>query len=1201
MAGRGGARLGHARVPTRYVASAMAFAHLHVHSQFTLLNGVPSPKDLAKAAKGLGMDAIALTDTCNLYGAVAFYKACKEQGIHPVYGTEIWVDPRGIATREGLAGAFQIVLLVEDHAGYQNLCKLITRAIFDGLHHRPRIDLDLLRAHHEGLLCLTSGEHGVIRRSGGNESRIAPLVDTFGPDRLFCEMMDQGLEWQPAHNDEVRRVAAACGLRTVVTNDVRYLKPKDAVTLDTLNCIAFGASVNDPKRPRAQTDQLYFKSEAELRELFPDDGPALDLTQEIAHRTHFKFNTSTYYFPASTPPDADPDPKAPQPDTDRNWAFFYKAFPPPIDFKMPLDEVPPRPDTAGNLNGYFCWYARKGLEFRLQRIDAEKHPVYWDRLEFELKMIIKMGFAAYLLIVAEFINWAKDREIPVGPGRGSAAGSLVAYAMRITDIDPVRFDLLFERFLNPERISMPDIDVDFAQDRREEVIEHVRQKYSPPLVSQIITYGKLQAKAALKDAARACDMTFNEADRLAKLVPNQLNITLKEALEQEPKLKALIDSDGKARRVFELARRIEGLTRQTGVHAAGVVVADRPLVELSPLYRDGPEGGPVVQYDMKSAESIGLIKFDFLGLKTLDQIRDAVAMVERNTGERIDMSAIPVEDAVAWKLFQRGDGLGVFQVESSGMRDLLTRLRPSCLDDLVALVALFRPGPLSSGMVDDFIKRKHGEAPVEYAFEELRPVLQNTYGTIVYQEQVMQIAQVLAGYSLGEADLLRRAMGKKDAAEMARQKTRFLTGAVAKGFDEKACSDLFDLVAKFAEYGFNKSHSAAYGYVSYQTGWLKTHHRAEYMASLMSIDAGDSDKILVYVGDCRRAKLKILPPDINASVGPFDVPKEDRRSIRYGLNAIKGVGEGAVQAVIEARVEAGGEFRDFMDCLNRLDYKRVNRRVIESFIKCGCFDSLGEPRARLFAALEGAMAAAQQHQVQKASGQVGLFGGAVKAPSFKLPNTSEWPVGERMRYEKETLGLFLTGHPIEAFAQVVARFASAQVEGLKRLNDKDKVAVAGIVAAFRIIKTGKGDKMAFVTLEDVGGTVECVFFPKALPRAQSVLESGRPVLVRGVVEHKGDEVKILADTAELLEDVRERGTVLVQVHVRTHQLGDNELGALQALFEANKGPAAVKLWLEEPGLFKTRIAAGESVRVAATPKLVDGLTSLFGADAVELA
>ena len=1180
----------------------MAFAHLHVHSQFTLLNGVPSPKELAKAAKARGMDALALTDTCNLYGAVTFYKACKDVGVHPVYGAEIWVDPRGIASREGLAGAHQVVLLVEDDTGYKNLCALITRAIFDGIHHRPRIDLDLLRAHNAGLMCLTSGETGAIRRGAPaeNDARVVPLAEIFGSERLFCEMMDQGLDWQPEHNAEVRRVAASHGLRTVVTNDVRYLQPRDAVSLDLLNAIAMGASLNDTKRPKAQTDQLYMKTEEEMRDLFPDDGPALDLTREIAERAHFKFNTSTYYFPASTPPDADPDPKAPQPDTDANWAFFYEAFPPPVDFKMPLDSVPPRPETAGNLNGYFCWYARKGLEFRLQRIDPDRHAPYHERLEFELKMIITMGFAAYLLIVAEFINWAKDRSIPVGPGRGSAAGSIVAYAMRITDIDPVRFELLFERFLNPERISMPDIDVDFAQDRREEVIEHVRVKYSAPLVSQIITYGKLQAKAALRDAARVCDLSFQEADRLSKLVPNVLNITLADALTQEPKIVALLDSDPKARRVYALARRIEGLARQVGVHAAGVVVADRPLVELAPLYRDGPEGGPVVQYDMKSAESIGLIKFDFLGLKTLDQIRDAVAMVERNTGEKIDISDIDVDDLTSWKLFQKGDGLGVFQVESSGMRDLLTRLRPSCIDDLIALVALFRPGPLSSGMVDDFIERKHGRKAVEYPFAELRPVLQSTYGTIVYQEQVMQIAQVLAGYSLGEADLLRRAMGKKDAVEMGRQKTRFMTGAMAKGFAEQKVSDLFDLVAKFAEYGFNKSHSAAYGYVAYQTGWLKAHHRAEYMAALMSIDAGDSDKILVYVGDCRRAGMKILPPDINASVGPFDVPKDDRRSIRYGLNAIKGVGEGAVQAVMEARAEAGGQFRDFMDCLNRLDYRRVNRRVIESFIKCGAFESLGEPRARLFAALEDAMAAAQQAQVQKASGQVGLFGGAMKAPSFKMPKVAEWAVGERMKFEKETLGLFLTGHPIEAYAAEVARFATAPIDGLRRIDDKSKVAVAGIVAAMRIIRTQKGDKMAFVTLEDMNGTVECLFFPKALPKAQVVLEAGRPILLRGTVEQKADETKVLADTVEWLEDVRERSTGLVELYIRMDQAVEEALAPMMALLDGNRGPAHLKVWLTEPGLFRTRIGAGETLHVAATPRLVDGLRALFGPESVRL-
>ncbi|MFZ5482221.1 MAG: DNA polymerase III subunit alpha [Myxococcota bacterium] len=1169
----------------------MAFAHLHTHSQFTLLNGVPSPKDLAKAAKAAGMDALALTDTCNLYGAVNFYKACKELGIHAAYGAEIWVDPRGIACRERHDDAFQIVLLVEDTQGYRNLCALLTRAIFDGLFFRPRIDPELLRQHHAGLLCLTSGERGAVRRTGeGNRERLVTLGETFGADRLFCELMDQGLEWQPAWNAEVRRLAGELGLATVVTNDVRYLKPDDAVTLDLLNCIAFGASTNDPQRPRLATDQQYFKTEAEVRALFPDDGDAIERANEIAHRTHFKFDTNTYYFPSSTPPDKDGD-------TEANWQFFLRAFPPSRDFGEPG----PKPEGGGTLNGYFEWYARRGLELRLQRIPQDGQAAYWERLEFELKMIEKMGFAAYLLIVAEFINWAKDRAIPVGPGRGSAAGSIAAWAMRITDIDPVRFSLLFERFLNPERVSMPDIDVDFAQDRREEVIEHVRQKYSPPYVSQIITYGKLQAKAALKDAARACDLTFNEADRIAKLVPNQLNITLKEALEQEPRLVALVDSDPKARRVMDLARRVEGITRQTGVHAAGVVVADRPLVELAPLYRDSPEGGPVVQYDMKSAESIGLIKFDFLGLKTLDQIRDAVAMIERNTGERIDMSAVPVDDEKTWKMLQKGDGLGVFQVESSGMRDLLTRLRPTCLDDLVALVALFRPGPLSSGMVDDFIDRKHGRKQVEYAFPELREILGNTYGTIVYQEQVMQCAQVLAGYSLGEADLLRRAMGKKDAAEMARQKTRFVKGAVERGHDEQKCSDLFDLLAKFAEYGFNKSHSAAYGYVAYQTAWLKAWHRAEYMAALMSIDAGDSDKILVYIGDCKRAGLKILPPDVNASVGPFDVPREDRRAIRYGLSAVKGIGEGAVNAIVEARAEAGGRFRDVMDFFERLDYKRVNRRVVESLIKSGALDSFGHARAKLLAAIEGAMGAAQQEQERKASGQMGLFGaGAAAGPTFRLPDVAEWPIGERMKLEKEALGLFLTGHPVEDFAAEISRWASASLDHVGQLDLDREVHLCGIVASLRVIKTKKGDKMAFVALEDLGGTIEAVFFPEAFAKSQAALTAGKPVLVRGKLEHKGEERKLLADGAELMEDLRERRTREVDVRIDEGRVDAETLKWLEETLAKSPGAATVRIVVRQPGRFEARLRAGEKWRVAASPALCTGIRAKLGEDALVL-
>ncbi len=1179
----------------------MSFAHLHVQSQFTLLNGVNTPKELAKACKDRGMDALALTDVNNLYGAVEHFKACKEYGLHFTLGATMWVDPRGIAHREGPLHqeAWQVVLLIEDETGYRNLAALITEAIYEGLYYRPRIDPTLLRARRDGLLCLSAGELGPIRLGEGRRAddpaaeelaraRVGLLGDIFGPDRLFLELQDHGVEGQTERNELVRRLSTAFSLPTVVTNEVRYVDARDAVTLDTLNCIATASSQDDPRRTRQITDQQYLKSEAELRVIFPDDGAAIDRAGELAHRTHFKFKTGTYYFPASTPPDPAPDA-----DTDANWAFFRDAFPPPRDFPVPDG----RPDGAGNLNGYFGWYAQEGLRLRLRAVEEQLHPRYWERLNSEVTMIVKMGFPAYLMIVAEFINWAKDRGIPVGPGRGSAAGSLATYAMRITDIDPVRFSLLFERFLNPERVSMPDIDVDFAQDRREEVIAHVRDKYGPRLVSQIITYGKLQAKAAIRDVARTLDLTFTEADRIAKLIPTTLNITLDDALKAEPRLAELARTDPRVGRVVQVARLIEGITRQTGVHAAGVVVADRPLVELAPLYRDGPEGGPVVQYDMKSAESVGLIKFDFLGLKTLDQIRDAVAQVEKNTGTQIDIGAIPVDDPAAFALLQRGDALGVFQVESSGMRELLTRLRPSNLDDLVALVALYRPGPLSSGMVDDFIDRKHGRKPVEYAFPELRTILGNTYGTIVYQEQVMQCAQTLAGYSLGEADLLRRAMGKKDAAEMGKQRTRFVTGAIQNGHNEQKVGELFDLLAKFAEYGFNKSHSAAYGYIAYQTAWLKARHRAEHMASLMTLESGDTDKILVYIGDCRRAGIKILNPDVQTSGETFEVPAEDRRAIHYGMCAIKGIGSNAIRALLEARAEAGGRFADLMDLYSRVDYRRMNRKVFEVLIKAGAFDSFGFPRRRLFEGMEDAMGAGQSEQAQRASGQVSLFGGAVAKPQFRLPNLPEWQMADSRRYEKDVLGMFLTSHPVEEFKDDLERCGVTQVLDLGRREADRDVNVCGIVANHRVIRSKKGDKMAFATIEDTGGAVECVFFPEAYRVSAAVLEQESPVFVRGKLEKKEDGVKILAESAELMDSVRERSSVRVELTVSAPLFDDEKARVLSQVLEAHPGRCEGRIFVEEPGMFWTRLAGlSRPLRLAANSRLLHDLREKLGSD-----
>ena len=1166
----------------------MAFAHLHVHSQYSLLDGAIKLDRLATAAAELGQSAVALTDHCNLYGAVQFHKSCMKAKVHPVFGAGIWVQHEGIATRDVAAamGGYHVLLLIENAKGYENLCALVTKAIFDGMYYKPRVDLEMLRERHEGLILLTSGMRGPIRdalaRGREDEARwrFEGLAEIFDDEHLYIELQDVGFEGDDRANDGCRELAERFGRKPVVTNAVHYLRPVDAPTLDLLQCIGTGTSLNDSKRRRPVTDQLYLKSEAEMRALFPNDGDALDRSAEIAERCQYAFDYETYYFPASTPPE--------EGDTPANRDYFHAAFPPPRDFAT-------RPGVgAGSLDGYFRWYAKRGLEKRLERIAEDQHPAYLERLEVEFGIIESMGFAAYFLIVAEFINWAKDRDIPVGPGRGSAAGSLVAYAMRITDIDPLKFDLLFERFLNPERVSMPDVDIDFCQDRREEVIEHTRQKYGAEYVAQIITYGNLKAKAAVRDVARVCDLTFNDADRISKLIPNELGITLDEALNEENLFK-LHEGDPRVRRIYSLARTVEDHTRQTGVHAAGVVVADRPLVQLCPLYRDGPDGGPVVQFDMKSAESIGLIKFDFLGLKTLDQIRDAIALIARNTGEVIDMSAIDEDDPASYQLLSKGDGLGVFQVESSGMRELLTKLRPDCLDDVVALVALYRPGPLNSGMVDDFVDRKHKRKAVEYPVPALEPILRSTYGVVVYQEQVMQIAQVMASYSLGEADLLRRAMGKKKAEEMAKQKTRFIDGSLKNGFTEAKANEIFDLLAMFAAYGFNKSHSAAYGYITYQTAWLKANHRAEYMAALMTIESGNTDKILLYISDCKRSKLEILPPDTNRSVYGFDVRADARTSIRYGLGAIKGVGRGAVEAIVEAR--AAGPFKDLMDCLERLDLQTVNKKAMESLVKAGAFDWTGHHRAQLFEAIEPAVSYALREQQDKASGQVGLFsmlGGGAKKPSFRMPDTPQWSLAKELQMEREALGFFLSGHPVTAFAELVDRRASSRIGELEKLRDGDEVHVAGMRASLRVVRTKRGDKMGFVQLDDETGAVECIFFSKAWAESAKILAEGEPVLVTGTLEKSPEGVKLKCSSAELLSDLERKATTRVIFELRHDEAKrKGTLRQLAGLLERHAGTVPARLRVKRSDAVHLVLELPEERFVTASQDLKDEVATLL--------
>ena len=1190
----------------------MAFVHLHVHSQYSLLDGTMSPEELAKRAAALGHSAVALTDTGNLLGAVAFYKACKDEHIRAVLGAELFVQPEGVAyedPRRQDAG-YQLEVLVEDDVGYRNLCALVTAGIFDGMYYKPRVDLDLLRQHAAGLIFLTGGVRGAVgealRLGKPDEARqrVAELASFLGPEQLYLELQDLGLPGQDEVNAISRALAAELGRSTVVTNAVHYAEPGDAPVHELMNAISAGTSMSDDRRVVVPTDQAYLKTEAELRELFPDDLDAIERTAELAARCDYHFTFGDYHFPATTPPDVESK-GTPQPDTDANWEYFYRAFPPPRAYGMPDPEVsvPSRVEGAGNLDGYFEWYSREGLRLRLEHVAPELHEAYRERLAHEIDIIEGMGFPAYMLIVAEFINWSKDVDIPIGPGRGSAAGSLVAFSMRITDIDPIRFGLLFERFLNPERVSMPDIDVDFCQDRREEAIEHVRIKYGTGLVSQIITYGRLKAKLAVRDVARVLGLYFDEADRIAKLIPaDDLKMTIAKALAQVPALANLYERDAKVRRVLTLAQRVEGAVRQTGVHAAGVVIADRPLVEYAPLYRDGPEGGPVVQYDMKSAESIGLIKFDFLGLKTLDQIRDAVHMVERNHAISIDIGRIDDQDPDTFALLQDGDAVGVFQLESSGMRELLTRLRPTVLEELIALVALYRPGPLDAGMTDDYVERKHGRMEVTYPLPQLEPILRETYGTIVYQEQVMQVAQIMASYSLGEADILRRAMGKKKAEAMAEQRVRFLSGSVANGIDEARAGKIFDLLAKFAAYGFNKSHSAAYGYIAYQTAWLKAHYRPEYMAALMTIEAANTDKLLSYMADCRRAGIQVLPVCVNRSVRGFDVPPpserpEGRDVIRFGLTAVKNVGGGAIEAILEAREAAGGAFRDPFDFFDKVDYSRVNRRVIENLIKAGGFDTFGLKRSVLTAGLDAVMRSASKRQADRASGQVSLFGGlaaAQRPPDFKFPEVPPWSTAAMLKHERAVLGMYLTGHPMDAWGRDVARFASAPIHEARDLAVDGEVRLAGVPSSTKVVRTKRGDRMAFVELEDGRASAECVFFADAWSSSKKVVQAGGAILVTGSLEVDDDELKLRASSAVPLIERRRQATSQVRIQLHEPEVTDAVLTRLDELLVEFAGDTDAVVVLRIPERFDVELAIER--RVDPTVELEEYLRALVGRD-----
>ncbi|MBE0596232.1 MAG: DNA polymerase III subunit alpha [Desulfuromonadales bacterium] len=1149
------------------------FVHLHLHSQYSLLDGGIKIGDLVQRAKEFRMPALAVTDHGNMFGAIEFYLKAREAGIKPIIGCEIYVAPGSRFEKGNARGSseasYHLLLLCQNLVGYRNLCHLLSAAYREGFYYKPRVDWELLRERNEGLLALTACLGGEIptlishNRPDEALKRARAMAEVFD-GRFYLELQENFLPEQTPVNQGLIALGGELGLPLVATNDCHYLRREDAIAHEVLLCIQTGKTMDDPGRMRFQNNEFYFKSPQEMTELFRHLPDAVQRTVEIAERCNLELDFKTYHFP---------------------------QYEKPAD--MTLDEA-------------LTAMARKGLAERLSTIrqvrpqfTAEDEETYRQRLEIELACIRQMGFPGYLLIVADFINWAKDQGIPVGPGRGSAAGSLVCYAIRITDIDPLPYNLLFERFLNPERVSMPDIDVDFCIYGRERVIDYVREKYGAANVAQIITFGTMQAKGVIRDVGRALNMPYGEVDKIAKLVPGMLNITLKEALQQEPKLRELVEKDPKIKELFTIALALEGLTRHASTHAAGVVVTPKALPEYLPLYTDPKSGGQVTQYAMSYVEKIGLVKFDFLGLRNLTVIDNAVKLIRAGKTPDLDVATLAYDDPQAYQLLQAGNTTGVFQLESSGMKELLVKLKPSCFEDIIAVCALYRPGPLGSGMVDDFIQRKHGKKAITYDFPQLEPILKDTYGVIVYQEQVMQIAQVLGGYTLGGADLLRRAMGKKKPEEMAKQKEIFLAGAKKGGVDLKKAEGVFDLMAKFAEYGFNKSHSAAYALIAYHTAYLKAHYPVEFMAALLTEDMDNTDKVIKNISEVRAMGIEVLPPDINASASSFTV---DDRSIRFGLGAVKGVGAAALESIIEVRREK--PFASLHDFCERVDLRKVNKKVAEALVKCGAFDSLGGKRAQYLAALEDSMEMGQRVQRERQMGQESLFGAEEVTSQNgngygQLPAIEEWAENILLSFEKEALGFYITGHPLARHAEAIRRFATCATAALFERTDKEEVKVCGIVSGIKELTTKKGERMAFVTLEDLSGFVEMVVFPEIYLASAELLKSEEALLVSGTLDIGEESCKLLVAEVVPLREVKERLTRKVHFRLTTPGLDETQLRSLKTLLGKHRGNCEAVLHLVIPNRSETILSIpGGQMKVAASDGILADAEKLFGYNVV---
>ena len=1165
------------------------FVHLHLHTEYSLLDGANSLDGLIKKAIDLRMPAIAVTDHGNLFGALDFYLKATKAGIKPIIGCEMYVAPGSRFEKSGTASQhdesfYHLILLARNRAGYKNLVKLVTKAYLEGFYYKPRIDKELLRTHSEGLIgmsaCLSGEVPRLLLQGRYDDARKAALEyrSILGEENFYFELQDNGIPEQEQANRELIRLSKETGIPLVATNDCHYLNMEDHKSHDALLCIQTGKTVKDTNRMRFSSETFYVKTPEEMKRSFADVPEAITNTIKIAERCNVELELGKYHLP-----------------------------------HFPVPEGTTR-------ESYMAELSRKGLEERFIEIEAVRGPgsidreAYKKRLEFEIEMLGKMGFAGYFLIVWDFIRYAKEQGIPVGPGRGSAAGSLVAYSLRITDLDPIPYNLLFERFLNPERISMPDIDVDFCMDRRDEVLKYVTEKYGQDHVTQIITYGTMLAKGVIRDVGRVLDIPYSEVDKVAKLVPNTLGITLEKAMEQEPKLREL-KKDPRMAELLEIALHLEGQVRHASKHAAGVVISQEPLTEYLPLFKT-PKDEITTQFDMKGVEKIGLVKFDFLGLRTLTVINKAVQTINQRHADAplehtdaFDISRLPFDDAKTYELLSRGETAGVFQLESSGMRDIVIKMKPQCFEDLIALVALYRPGPLGSGMVDDFIKRKKGATKITYELPELEPILKDTYGVIVYQEQVMQIARTLAGYSLGGADLLRRSMGKKDPVVMAKEKVPFLKGAEKLGVNLKKAEAIFDLMAKFAEYGFNKSHSAAYALVSYQTAYLKAHHPVEYMAALLTSEVQDTDKVVKYIYEVRQMGITILPPDANQSMWDFTVVEAHDReniepgstigSIRFGLAAVKNVGLSAIEAIVEAR-ENKGAFTSLADFANKIDQRRVNRRVIEALVKCGAFDFTGSRRSQMLEGLDMVIDQGGKQQAQEAIGQFSIFDSMDGHKELALPDIPEWKESQLLAHEKESVGFYISGHPLAAFEADIKRYATATTETLENIPDGKEVTICGVIAGLKPKMTKKNEKMAILNLEDLFGTIEVIVFPDLYRTAQHMLQTDTPLIVAGQLDKSEQGNKIKAVRLHLLAEVKKKGTTRMDIRLNATGLTQDDLLKVKEILLRYQGAIPVFFRLQNPTRKESLISVGRELRVNPSDKLISEIESVLGAGAVSL-